>query len=417
MSGACAALVASVVLGASGLRYDLGATAQASYTTDWAALAPFRTTQLEVVPRLGLAYGERTFSLALNYHPQLLAGGSWSFSVLHRAILSFELRASRAFKLGAMASASLGTSDFRYQSASLPPPSSPTPGTTPPSAGGTEPPAPTATPPSTSGAPTQTVQSVPIVARATYLQANAGLGVEVRGSRDLGAKAILSYMLQGGADTASRLAVPLQRGPTVGVEVDWRLAGRHTLATILAGSYYTFPAEPPAVVGHVAWTSQLIGAWKHDLSRGNRLQLGLGVGASGNAIESRDLAVRDVAPVADGVLQLGSLRVAAGYRPFVDFTSGLSSRRADAYASMGIPLSRRWSLVANGAAAEIVSGLQRGQITASAQVLASVRLMRPLRAFAGLTGLWQRAGSDYPAAEIRQVGLLFGIDYSQGGRF
>src|SRR5574342_503476 len=106
MPGACAALVASVVLGASGWRYDLGATSQVSYITDWATLAPLRSAQLELVPRVGLSYRERSLSLSFTYHPQLLASGDWSFSVLHRAILSFDLRASREFRLAVLANAS-----------------------------------------------------------------------------------------------------------------------------------------------------------------------------------------------------------------------------------------------------------------------------------------------------------------------
>ncbi len=415
MSGACAALVASVVLGAGGWRYDVGATTQVSYTSDWATLAPIRTAQLELVPRLGLSYRERSLSFSLTYDPQLLTSGYWSFSVLHRAILSLDLRASREFRLAALANASYGTYDFRYQAANLPTASGTTPGATPPSPGGTEPPTPTTPPPST--LPPQTVQSVPILAKATYLQANAGLGLELRASRDLGVKAALAYLVQGGTDAASRLAVPYQRGPTGAAEVDWRLTPRHSMVTLLGGSYYDFPSEPPAVVGHTAWTSALLEAWRYAPSRTRRFQLGAGVGASGMATESGDFTSRDVAPVADALLELGGLRLAAGYRPSVDFTTGLAARRVDANASLSIPFSSRWNLTANAAAAEIVSGLQRGQITASGQVVASARLLSGLRAFAGLTGLWQRAGPDYPAAAIRQASLLVGVDYATGGRF
>ena len=412
MSGALAALVASVALAASGLRYDVGATAQLSYGTDWEAPVPFRSTQLEIVPRLGLSYGERDFDLKLTYDPHILTDAYWNFSVLHRASISFDLRA-RPVRLAAIANASYGTNSFRYQSVSLP--SAPTvkPETTPGSAGGTEPP----TPPPPSPGPTQTVQSIPLLARVTYFQANAGLGLEVRGSRNFGMNAALSYMVQGGTDAESRVAVPLQRGPTVGVGVEWRVAPGHALATILAGSYYTFPAEAPTYVGHNAWTSQLIEAWKYSFSRAGTLELGAGVGVSGNATEFPQLAVRDVTPVAEAALDLGGgLRLAAAYRPFVDYTTGISASRADANASMAIPLSASWTLVASAEAAEIVTGLQRGQITASAQVIASARLTRALRAFGGLTGLWQRAGPDYAAAELRQVSLVIGVDFGQGGR-
>jgi len=416
MLGACAALVASVALGASGLRYDVGATAQVSYTTDWETIAPLRSTQLELVPRLGLSYGERSFDLSLTYDPQILTEVSWLPSVLHRAIVSFDLRAARAVRLAAQVNASYGTNSFRYQSVSLPPPSG-TPGTAPGSTGGAEPstPPPPSPPPATG--PSQTVQPVPIAARATYIQTNAGLGLEIGGGRGFGMKAILSYTVQGGTDAASRLAVPFQRGPTVGVEVDYRLAPGHALATNLSGSYYTFLAEPPASFAPDAWTSQLLEAWKYSLSRSSTLQFGLGVGASGNATGFPHLVVKDVTPVADMALELGNrLRLTAGYRPFVDFTTGLSSRRVDVYGSMALPLSTSWSLVASGGAAEIVTGPQRDQITASAQVVASARLVRALRAFGGLTGLWQRAGPDYPAAALRQVGLVIGVDFYQGGR-
>lgn len=418
MSGACVALVASLLLGASGLRYDLGAVAQVGYSTDWETLAPFRSAQLELVPRLGLAYGERSLDLRLTYDPQILTDGSRPPSVLHRAILSLDLRASRELRLAALVSASYGTYTFRYQSVSLPAAPTGTPAPTPGSSGGPEPstPPPPATPPPTTG-PTPTVQAVPIVATARYVQANAGLGLTVRGSRDFGVSAALSYMMQGGADPVSRLTVPLERGPTTSVQMDWRLAPRDTLATILGGSYYTFLAGPSAAVGRDAWTSRLVEAWKHDLSRTGSLQLGLGVGTSGDATGFPHLAVNDVTPVAEAILDLGGgLRLSAGYGPFVDFISGISARRVDAYATMAIPLFASWGLVANASAAEITTGPQHDQITTAAQIVASARLMRTLRIFGGLTGLWQRAGPDFPAAEVRQIGVVVGADYLQAGR-
>ena len=413
MLAAYTALATLTVLSAVGARYELGASAQASYGTDWEELAPAKGAQLELVPRLALSYVERDFGLRLAYDPQLLMNvSSPSPSVLHRAVTSSVLRTAPGVELSAEAKGSYGIKNYRVQSVSLVPgPEAPsgTPGT----GGGTG--GPTAAPETT---PTVTaIEPLPLATKLAYFEARGDLALRIRDSARLQLNASLYYLAHGGADAPSRLSVPIQRGPGAGVGIDWRPAVDHLLSTSVTGSYYTFVGGPPELSVSKVWTAELLESWVYSLTRRSRLRIGLGANASGSASESPRSVPVDLAPVAESAVEFGGgLRLAVRYGPFLDPTSTLLSQRVEAYASSAIPLGGAWGFQANASGARVVTGPQRGQIAGSAQVLASNRPARALGLFAALTGLWQRAGPDYPGATVRQISLVMGVSFVEGGR-
>lgn len=412
MPAAYMALAALTGSSASGARYEVGASAQASYGTDWGELAPAGGTQLELVPRLALSYVERGVGLRFAYHPQLLMNvSSPSPSVLHRAATSFGLRAAPGVELSAKAIGGYGTRNYRLQSVNLRPRPEATSGTTPGASGGTEGPtgpgsAPTAT----------TIEPLPLAERVTYFETRGDLGLRIRDSARLVLNASLYYLAQGGADAPSRLSVPIQRGPGADVGIDWRPAVDHMLSTSITGSYYAFAGGPPALLTSSVWTAQLMESWVYSLTRRTSLRLGLGASVRGSATESPRSV--DLAPVAESALEFKSgPRLAARYVPFLDSSSALPSQRAEVYADLAIPLGGAWSLQANAMGARVATGLQRGQTTGSTQVVASNRPVPALGLFVGLTGLWQRAGPNYPAATVRRASLVIGVTFDEGGRF
>jgi hypothetical protein len=421
MPGAYAALVASALLGASSARYEAGGTVQATYGTDWEAFAPAVGTQLELVPRLALSFAAKGVALRLNYYPQILMSFSAATpTVLHRLALSVELRPARTVKLGALINASYGTNNFRAQSVRLPPASGTSSGPAPGTSGGTDTPATgsgAGSPAPTTLPPPAPVQSVPLISTVTYLDAGASLGLEIAFSATVGMNTSFSYVARGGADAPSRVAVPVQRGPSGSIGIDWRPRKEHRLGTSLSATYYSFLSEPPAVLVQDSWTSQLLEAWEYTYVPHHTLRLGLGVGTSGNAANFASVVSRQLVPVAEGSLVLGGeLRLGARYGPSIDFTTGLSAQRVEASIGFASPLGRAWDLNANVVAAEVVTGPQREQFMGTGQVVASFRPVRQLRVFTGLLAIWQRPGPFYPGATVRQVSLAVGVDFDEVGQ-
>jgi hypothetical protein len=424
MLPACAALVASLTLQAGVTRYTASLQAQARYFTDQEALAPLSTTALEVVPGIGIAYEDRTSSLGVAYVPRLvLVLDSPPPQFFNQASLNAALRASPGLRLSGSASGCYGTNDFRIQYAL--------------SCGATVlPPAPGAGP-----------QPIPQTATVKYMSASVALGLEWHPSAPIQVSASASYLAQGGADAPTRALLPLQRGPSFLVALDWTAGRRDSLTTSLSASYYTFLRETTvpgaSEIATNAWISQALEAWQHEVGRGGRLRLGLGAGVAGNAADSLHLVARRTSVVAEagfrqafgreeardrdrGEARAGAslppwppailLDVGARLAPFVDYTSGLAYDRAEAFAALGWPLDLEWRLDASLSAGIAVDGIQRGQATGASQLAASWAATRWLRLSAGLNGLWQRASPDFPASTIRQLGFFLGATFSQSGQ-
>lgn len=422
MLPAPAALLASLAL-AGVTRYTASVSAVARYYTDQEVLQPIGTTVLELEPRLGLDHEGRTSVFRLAYYPRLLmAADSPPPQSLHQASSSLALQLEPGMRLSGAASGCYGTNDFRNQygltcgAASL----APAPGAGP--------------------------QPIPQTTTARYMSLSGALGLEWRTSASLALAGTLSYLVQGGADAPTRALLPLQRGPSFFLALDWTAGRVDSLVTSVSGSYYDFSRGTlpslPSEVATTAWVGQAVETWQHQVGRQGRLRLGLGLGFTGNAAGFPRLVLRDTSVVAEAVYlqafgrpegreedrrasRTGGglpgwtpavvLAVGARMTPFVDFTSGLAYNRVDAFADLGCPLDLDWRLDASASAGVAIDGVQHGQATEAAHLAATWRAASWLQLSTGLSGVWQRAGAGLPASTIRQLSAFFRVTVLQGG--
>ena len=422
MLPAPAALLASLAL-AGVTRYTASVSAGARYYTDQEVLQPIGTTVLELEPRLGLDHEGRTSVFRLAYYPRLLmAADSPPPQSLHQATSSLSFQLDSRLRLSGAASGCYGTNDFRLQY-------SLTCGAA-------------ALASATGGGP----QPVPQATTAKFMSASAALGLEWRPASDLAASGTLSYLVQGGADAPTRALLPLQRGPSFLLSLEWTAGRGDSLTTSLSGSYYTFshqaPASLPSQPDTTAWISQTVETWQHLVGRQGRLRLGLGLGLAGTVSDFPRLVLRRTSVVAEAVFlqafgrQEGrevdrrgpragaglpgwspAIVLAVGTRltPFVDFTTGLAYDRVDAFVDLAWPLALDWRLDASASAGVAVDGAQQGQGTATGRLTATWLATGWLQLSAGLGGLWQRAGADFPASTIRQASAFFRVTFLQSG--
>ncbi len=442
MLPAPAALVASLALQAGVTHYAVGAYTLGRYDTTPDALAPLKSSALELGPLVGLDYDDQTFTVGAAYFPRLvMAIDSPPPQFFNRASLDAALRPRPDLRLTVSASGCYGSNDFRLEySASCSGwagtgwPAGGVPanvdtgagktgtggtgtggtGTGGTGAGGTG-----------TGGPSPGISPIPQHAQLKYLSSTATLGVEHRISIRTGLSGAVSYLVQGGADTPSRIVLPLQRGPSFWLALDWSPAPEDVLATALSGSYYTFleTAVPILIAPRTnTWVSQLSETWRRRLGPLSRLRLGLGIGATGGATEFPRLDVRRTSPVGEvGFEQdLGRpaihLNVGARVAPFVDYTSGMAYERGEAVANLWWPVHRDWRLEASFSAGVALEGVQHGQATGTGRLSATWTVAQVALITAGLSSLWQQAGPDFPASTFREWTAFIGAGFKEVGR-
>ncbi len=432
MPPACAALVASLALQAGVTRYTAGAYTAERYFTTVDALAPLKTTALEVGPVVGLDHDAGTFTFSSTYFPRLvMVVDSPPPQLFNQASLSVGLRPGPRLRLTANAKGCYGTNDFRLQLATCSgwagggSGASGATGTGGAGTGGTG--AGGAGPGGTgTGGASPGVQPIPQLPRFKYLNASGGIGFESRIAARVAASGSASFLVEGGADAPSRLVVPLKRGPSFWAALDWTPEPAEVLTTSLSGSYYTLLFDTTVVAPIVpradTWIAQVSETWRHALGPQRRLRLGLGVGATGTAVEFPRLVVRNISPVGEVGIDLGfgqpavQLSLGARVTPFVDFTSGLAYERGDGFATLEWPLHREWRLEASVSAGVALEGAQRGQATGTGRLGATWALSQMAFITAGLGTLWQQAGPGYPASAFREWTFFFGAGFRQAGR-
>lgn len=422
------ALLASVALQASAARYGAGAYVLVRYETNLPDLEPAKTTQFEVGPLVGLELEGPEFMLRMGYHPRLVtAASSPPPQVLHQSSLNAAWRTGPTFRLTANGYACYGTTDF-----SVPRPATcgawAGPERVAPAVGsGTPSPAPTWTGIGGIGAlgpPPPGVQPVPYLNEIKYLNANAALGFESRISGRVTLSGNASYLTQGGADAPSRNIVPLQHGPSFWSSLEWAATRDDALATSLSGSYYTFRVYAPdgTIVPRAdTWTAQGLETWRHVLGLQDRFRLGLGVGATGDALSHARLAVRRTSVVGEAGIDLGlgepavQLSLSARVAPFVDFITGLAYQRADAAATLVWPFPPDWRLEASFSGGVALEGIQHGQLTGTGRLAATWTIAQGVLLTFGTSSLLQEAGPDFPASTFRDWTVFAGIGFRQIG--
>ncbi len=406
MPAASAAILASLAL-AGITRYTASLSTQARYYTDSQAVQPFSGTALEVEPRLGLEHEEQSVLFSVAYFPRLvMVFASPPPQFFNQASLSLALRPDPLLKLTASASGCYGTNDFRVQYALA------------------------CGAPALATGPAPGPQPVPSVATVKYLSATGTLRLESRLSARTAVTAMAWYLVQGGGDAPTRMALPLQRGPSFLALLEWAIDGDDALATSVSGSYSSFlregPAPEPTEPPGSPWIAQLLEVWQRALGGGGRLRLGLGVGATGTSVELPRLVLRRTAvvgeidwlqPLGSGQ-EMGPPQLSAGARvaPFVDGVSGLAYERAEVSTGLGWPLGREWRLEARLSAGIALEGPQRGQETSAAHLAATWIAARWLRLSAGLDGFWQEPGRRLLTRSFHQVGVVLGATLKEEGR-
>jgi hypothetical protein len=450
MLPACGALAVSLALQAGVTRYTADiytqirhGTAVAPAEADEAAPAPGRATGLEVTPSIGLEHEERGLVLGIAYLPHWVVVIDYPPAQLfHRASLNLVLRPGPHLRLLGAASGGYGTTNLRLPSSTLAPSQGPGP---------------------------IPVQPIPSLSTAKYLNASAELGFEARSSARLLVSGAASYLAQGGADAPARTALPLQRGPSLRAALAWAVAADDVLETTLAGSYYSFLGDRPAfgtiTPGPKLWTAQAFETWQHAIGSRGSLRLGLGIGATGDAVELSRLSVRRTLPIGEATFRQGFGRLPArplpgplpgdrgeeedsarsrprplpGDReeredhvhslpsspidlsaglhvaPFVDFTSGSAYERGDASASLGWSPHRYWRLQLTSSVGVALEGPQKDQVTGAGQLAATWNATQWAELSAGLDGVWQQAGRESSARSLRQWSAFLGLRFRQRG--
>jgi hypothetical protein len=405
MLPAPAALVACLAL-AGVTRYTAGVSAASRYYSDLQVLQPIGTSALELEPRIGLEQEEPISLLSIAYYPRLvMIADSPPPQFFNQASASLALQPEPRLRLTASASGCYGTNDFRVQYAL------------------------TCGAAAFATAPGTGPQPIPIESTVRYMSAYGAFGTQWQASPRLNAVVTLSYLVQGGADAPTREVLPLQRGPGFLASLEWAVGRDDALTTSVSGSYYAFLRPAPAArenqLANNAWIAQLVEAWQHGVARSGRFRLGLGTGLTGNAVDAAHLVLRRTSAVGELSYQQsmgperegGSFALGAGARvaPFVDFTTGLAYDRADAFASLGWALGHDWRLDASLSAGIVLDGVQRGQATGTSLLGATFAATEWCRLSAALSGLWQRAGPDYPASTFRQVSVILGATFLHVG--
>ncbi len=419
MLPAGAALFASLALQAGITRLEPSLDALLRYSTDLDTPAPLADSFVEITPRAALIHQEPGLLLGGAYFPHLvLQIGSPPPQILHRASFDLDLRSSPTFRLTSFARGCYGTNNFGlYSAAGCQLPSGTGTRWTGGGWSGTIRPGDTGT-----GEPgTAPVEPVPRIFTVRYMSALAGLGFDATLSRRLQVSGGASYLVQGGADAITRSILPLQFGPRLSALLEWDPEPGEQLTTMLAGGYYAFEVEAAAPRPD-AWLLQLLEEWRHSVGSQSLLQLAVGIGAIGNAVDYARFTVQEHAPVAEAAFQQGlgqpGIELGLGLRvaPFVDFRTTLAYERGTAFASLKLPLQRDLRLDASASVGRALDGLQRGEVTGAGQVTLAWLADRWLSFFVVVTSHWQQAGPLLATGTFNRAGVAVGCRMAEPDR-
>ena len=329
MGPACSALAMPVLLAVSltagldvGLRTEVRATSAIEQQP--------ASGELELSPRVAVdaKHGRGRFSASLEPQLVLRYDSASSHELFSRVELVGDLQASRTWRWGVQERFGYGQRRFSPAAAPL----------------------------------DASLQPLPTLAGLSYLQSVTTLGLEVTASRRAHLVGSLSYLVSGGADAASRAAMPLQHGPELRAGFSWALSRSDSLASTLAASMASFSSGQEIAV------LELGEAWQKRLSRASNLRLAVGAGEAllqsrGASWEARTFPVAEAelahrAPEGRAPLDL---RLSARLGPFVDPLFARAYPRVEAAATGGWEARRdlRVYLLVSGAGS-LDSGPARG---------------------------------------------------------
>lgn len=322
--------------------------------------------ETEVDPRLGLTWADARSELGVAYYPRLFAQEQGdSVTVLHRAAARANRQLDATWRGSLAAEGSYGTNESLAFTAGA--------------AG------------QSSGQ--QPVQPVLGVTALRYVSGEGSLALE---SAQLGRwrqRWQGTAFVDGGADDAARVLLPLQRGGRLAADFGYTASAVDVLDVALRSTVSTF--GDGAVDGYAA--ASVI--WRRDVSREVRLRLGAGpaVGArrQGDATSWTPLASAE----AGLTMQRGpdvTLDLGVRVTPMVDRITAAVYDRADATASMTWQPVPRWTLACSATAGVVAGGPQErdGILSGDARLSWSPKQWLELGAGVAGAGTLPHAGPD-----------------------
>lgn len=252
------------------VQFELGARLEFRAGQPDASAPGSSLTDLEVDPLAALKVPLRTSSLVLAYEPRIFivlkepAGQApQKVSYLHRGRLVFDAKPTPLWRFFVEGRGAYGEYDFLPLSTVLP------------QSGGTGlPPAQPSTPgaPPTAPTPLPGVSTLPGERFLRVIDVHGTAGLVATLSPRLSWLFSAGYDYSGGADTASRTQLPLQKGPHGLTGALWSVTRNDTLSFLLDASHNRFSSGPQSTIGSVT------GTWSHVWSRAVATDLIGGIG-------------------------------------------------------------------------------------------------------------------------------------------
>ena len=338
---------------ASPLTFTLGARAELRSGHPLEGLAvttnpDAATTDLEINPLGALKFTFPAGSVAVAYEPRIFIIASQANQkvyYLHRGRLSFEDRPAARWRLYVNSRTSYGEYDYNPLSGLQ----GAQPGTGAPRTPAGGPPA----PPVLGTAPDQRFVKI--------LDFEASGGAVYDAARNLEWISSLGYRANGGADTAARTSVPLQRGPIGSTGPRWSIGPLDSLLTLVDFSHVRFSNGPRSTL--VNLTSN----WTHVWNPGLETDLLGGIGWFNSSDVPGQAPFSDYKPVGGFALR----QVLAGRKarlrneiqviaaPATDPLAGTVSERVRGYLSSALTLRERLVLSLTGEVGQTIGLAQR----------------------------------------------------------
>jgi hypothetical protein len=203
------AFLTTILLGADLVNYDVSLRTEGRTGTPAAGIGS-TASFVELVPAAGLSAHLGAFDASAGYTPRLLYGfgGNYGLAVLHRGTLGGAWRMSRKTRFTLDQLVTYGQNNFSplFATQGQPPPD----------------------------------PHLPPVLTLKYLQSMSTFSVSHSTLTGLEMGSSASYSVSGGADSAARVLLPLQRTAQVNGRFGWELSRTDTLTSILVGSWTSF---------------------------------------------------------------------------------------------------------------------------------------------------------------------------------
>ncbi|MGQ0504865.1 MAG: hypothetical protein ACT4TC_06055 [Myxococcaceae bacterium] len=407
------ALALLPLLVAGRANYEVAARSEARATTDTAAQA---YALVDLTPRLGLRLQSESVFFNIAYAPRAALTSGLGVTVpeyMHRAELGFEYAFTPGHRFYLRQDGAYGMREFTLlgvtASTAGPADTTSTTNTTPPT------PTPSTTTPTPTTQPTQ-IDNQRIIGFAPYVQSSSRLGLVLQLSKLTTLLVDGGYEIAGGADSTTRLSLPLQKGPRADAQLTVFASNKDTLITAVSASDSVFSNGRSA--------SLLVAdeRWRRMLGRVGFGELRLGASAQRQRTEfgTQTYATLPVGGVAfesatSFIQRPLALRLELNVVPYIDPYATVVYQRLEANTVFTWKVGRGTVIVRGSGSYALTGFARRGQSLLMLDVGGLYLFDRIVQLEGGLRGAYQAgtlintafwAAGGYIALGFAQVGAL-----------